>query len=368
MITNLTDKQKVNWVRTLAILPVLVLMIYAPNLWISTKDFPVIPLFSWLPIPKDPFDYILAISFFTVQIIYIFKPKRWLGITVVLFYVFLAFIDQNRLQPYFYQSFLTILTIVVFNKKSDKKKVVYAIMLIFFATYFWSGIQKLNDIFYIQWLSALNKHIHFIPQFFLKGFTYTVPWLEASMGVLLLFNKTRKLAVVSIVLMHSIITILLFYLGYGYNVVPWNVQNILSIIVLFWSFKTENPLEIFTKYFNKQKILILVFTILLPFSNFFGFYDNLLSFSFFTSKLNYYYIEISDELDEKLPENIQQYYRFLNGKTIIYCNEWAGDVNKVLFYPEERVIKFTDAYLRSFANNPDKKGLTKLVIYNQNLN
>ena len=45
-------------------------------------------------------------------------------------------------------------------------------------------------------------------------------------------------------------------------------------------------------------------------------------------------------------------------------NEWAQYDNKVLFYPEERIIKYTEKYLRSFAENPDKKGLTKLVIYN----
>jgi uncharacterized membrane protein YphA (DoxX/SURF4 family) len=365
MITHLTDTQKVNWVRIIAVISTMVLMLYAPKLWISTKDFPVVPLFDWLPVAYYPFDYILAIGFFLIQIVYIFKPKRWIGVTVLLLYLYLAFTDQNRLQPYFYQSFLTIFAIVIFKDKIPIKKVLYAIILIFFATYFWSGIQKINGIFYIQWMSALQKHFSFIPEPLLQFFTYCVPWLEAAMGVLLLFNKTRKFIVAFIVLMHSIIIFLLFYLGYGYNVVPWNVQNILSVIILFWGLKTATFHEFFTNHFSYQKGLIIFFTILLPISNLFGVYDHLLSFSFFTSKLKYYNVIISEELEEKLPEHIQQYYRFYDEQTYLNMNEWAGDVNKVLFYPEDRAILYMDSYLRSFADDPTKKELTKLVVYNQ---
>ena len=319
MITNLTDQQKVNWVRILAIVGVLVLMIYAPKLWITTKVFPVIPLFNWLPIPTAPLDYILGGFFFLIQVIYIFQNKRWQGWTIILLYVFLALIDQNRLQPYFYQSFLTIFAIEIFNRKVITKKVLYAIILIFFATYFWSGIQKVNEAFYIQWLSALNKHFSFLPQWFLVAFTYAVPWLEALMGVLLLFNKTRKFGVLFILSMHGIITFLLFYLGYGYNVVPWNIQNMLSVVIIFWSLKTINPFDFFITFFNKQKIAILIFTIALPLANnLTGVYDSLLSFHFFTADLNYYNVFINEELEDALPEHIQRFYRFENGKAFIH--------------------------------------------------
>ena len=374
-LTDLTDKQKVNWVRIIAILAVLVLMVYAPKLWISSKTFPIVPLFDWLPTPTSPVDYILGGFFFIIQIIYIFQNKRWQGILIVLLYLYLAFVDQNRLQPYFYQSFLTIFAIEIFRKRAHQRKVLYAVILVFFATYFWSGIQKINYDFYIQWLSALNKHFSCVdtsanaliclPQWFLEMFTYAVPWLEASMGILLLFNTTRKIGVLFILSMHGIITFLLFYLGYGYNVVPWNIQNMFSVIIIFWTLKTYNPFEFFLKYFNKQKVAMLIFTICLPFANNqTGFYDSLLSFHFFTADLNYYNVFVNEELEEKLPDHIQDFYRFKNGKTYINMNEWAQYDNKVLFYPEERIILFMDDYLRSFADDPSKKELTELVIYN----
>ncbi|MFY0631102.1 MAG: hypothetical protein JXR05_12025 [Flavobacteriaceae bacterium] len=366
MVLRLNDYQKVNWVRIIALVSTLILMLYAPKLWLTTKDFPVIPLFDWLPVPTGIFDNFFWWLFFGSQFLYIFFNRRWLGWTVTLLYLYLALVDQNRLQPYFYQSALTILAIVIFPKRTDAKRVLYAVILIFFATYFWSGVQKLNDSFYIQWLSALNKHFSFLPQWFLKSFTYAVPWLEASMGVLLLFNRTRKFGICFILGMHTIITVLLFYLGYGYNVVPWNIQNMLSVVILFWGLETINSYDFFFTFFDKQRALVLVFAMLLPLgNNLFGIYDNLLSFHFFTADLKYYNVIIGEDLEDKLPEHIQDFYRYYDGYTYIQMNEWAQSDNKVLFYPEERIILYMDRYLRSFATNPNQSNLTTLQVYNQ---
>jgi len=362
---NLEVHQKINAVRILAILATLSMMLYAPDLWISSKDFPVIPLFDWFPIPYAPFDTILAGLFFVGQVVYIFKPKRWLGWTVLALFLILAIIDQNRLQPYFYQSALTILAIVLYKKNTDSKKILYTIILIFIATYFWSGVQKVNGIFYEEWMGALLKHFSFVPESLLQAFTYAVPWLEAIFGVFLLFNKTRKLGVLGVVAMHSLIIIMLLYLGYGFNVIPWNLQNILSVIIIFWFLKTESFTDFFFHLFTPQKGLIIIFTFMLPLSNMFGGWDNLLSFSFFTSKLNYYYIQIDDSLKDKLPEGAKKYYRSNENMTVIYLNEWAGEINKVLLYPETRVAKKVEQYVLSFADESTVENPTKLVVYNK---
>lgn len=362
---NLAENQKVNAVRIFAILSTLSMMLYAPELWITTKDFPVIPLFDWIPIPTSPFDTIFAGLFFVSQVIYIFKPKRWLGWLVLSLYIFLCLVDQNRLQPYFYQSALTIFAIVLFKENTSSKKVLYTVMLIFLATYFWSGVQKLNGIFYEEWMGALLKHFSFVPETLLQAFTYAVPWLEAIIGIFLLFNKTRKLGVIGIVSMHSIIIVMLLYLGYGFNVIPWNVQNILSVLVLFWVFKTNSFNELFTYALDFQKTIIIVFTFVLPLSNMFGYWDHLLSFSFFTSKLDYYYIQIDDSLKDKLPEGARRFYRSNENMTVIYLNEWAGEINKVLLYPQPRVAKKVEQYVRSFADESTVENPTKLVVYNK---
>lgn len=122
MELNFTDQQRINWVRIAALLSTLTLMLLAPKLWLTAKVFLVIPLFDWIPIPTGFFDNLFWWLFFGSQLVYVFLNKRWLGWTVLLLYIYLAFVDQNRLQPYFYQSALTILAIVIFPKRTDAKK------------------------------------------------------------------------------------------------------------------------------------------------------------------------------------------------------------------------------------------------------
>lgn len=377
-LQELTDEQRVNWTRIAAVASTLILMLYAPKLWLSTKIFPVFPMFDWIPIPNGFMEYFFWGLLFFSQLIYIFYNKRWLGWLALLTYVYLALVDQNRLQPYFYQSALTLLAIVIFPKKADQRKVLYTVILIFFATYFWSGIQKLNDAFYVRWFIALDKHFNCLdpyglnqvvvclPQWFLKAFTYAVPWLEASMGILLLFNKTRKFAIGFILGMHIIITYLLFFLGYGYNVVPWNIQNIVSVIALFYGLKTIKPLDFFIAKFDIQRATLVFLVMVLPLANkLFGYYDNLLSFHFFTADLKYYNVYIHEDLEDKLPESAQTFYRYEDGNAYIQMNEWAQYDNRVLFYPEDRMIRDAAEYLRSFADDPEREDLIRLYDYNK---
>lgn len=373
---ELTDEQRVNWVRIAAMVSTLVLMLYAPKLWLTTKTFPVIPLFDWIPIPVGSIEYVFWGILFGSQLIYIFYNKRWLGWLALLTYVYLAMVDQNRLQPYFYQSALTLLAIVIFPKKADSRKVLYTVILIFFATYFWSGIQKLNDAFYVRWFDALEKHflctagaeeiVICLPEWFLKAFTYAVPWLEASMGILLLFNKTRKFGLIFTLFMHVIITYLLFFLGYGFNVVPWNIQNMISAIALFWGLQTTGPLDFFISKFDIQRALLIFMVMVLPLMNYTtGFYDHLLSFHFFTADLKYYNVFLHEDLVDKLPKDAQDFTRVENVEDYIQMNEWAQYDNKVLFYPEERAIQYMEKYLRSFADDPTREDLVRLYDYNK---
>ncbi len=96
-----------------------------------------------------------------------------------------------------------------------------------------------------------------------------------------------------------------------------------------------------------------------------GYYDNLLSFHFFTADLKYYNVYIHEDLTDKLPDNAKKFYREWEGETYLNMNEWAQYDNKVLFYPEERIIKFMDDYLKSFADDPTREDLTRLHDYNQ---
>lgn len=367
MAMQLIHDKRINKIRILAVLSFLTLIAYAPKLWFGNKSFPQMPRFDFIPIPNTIFEYFFSISLVVLLVVFMIKPKRYIGVTITLLYVYLALVDQNRLQPYFYQSIITIL-IISYLRKSRKNTtiILHCLMLVFIATYFWSGIHKINANFNHIWTLAFDKHFGFIPENLRYIFTRSVPYIEIIVGLFLIFNKTRKLAVVAIVAMHIGIVVLLIAFGYGYNVIPWNLQNILSVIILFWTYKSEYTFDIFNKFYNFKKAIVLFLVFVLPATNLFGFWDHLLSFSFFSAKLNYYYVEINEEkLLPKLPEDIKYYVFDWEGKKIINLNDWAGTENGVLFYPEDRVAYKTEKFLKSFADNPEDDDLTKLVEYHQ---
>lgn len=361
-LKNINDKQKVVLVARIAVISFLALMFYAPKLWITEKSFPVIPLFDFIPIPHYPYDYLLAFLLIGLLISFFFKPKKVTGICIVFLYYYLAIVDQNRLQPYFYQSILIILSASYLrSSKKNTTIVLHSLMLLFIATYFFSGIHKINTNFDSVWIHAFAKHFSIFPEKIRLYFIYSIPYIEASIALMLFYNKTRKIAVILIIIMHLGIVILLFIFGYGYNVIPWNLQNILSVFILFWNYKSAYTFDLFTQYFNYKKAVIIFLIFVLPTTNLFGFWDHLLSFSFFSAKLNYYYIELNDDkLIENLPADIKKYIFEYNGKKIINLNDWAGDVNGVLLYPEDRIAKKTQQYIASFSKS---KNSTKLVEY-----
>jgi hypothetical protein len=364
---KINNHKKIKLVTIIAVLSMLILITSSPNLWFGKDAFPVMPRFNFIPLPNLLFTNILSGILVFLLVTFLFKPKKVIGIAIVLLYFYLALVDQNRLQPFYYQSILTIL-IVSYLRKSRKNTtiVLHCLMLLFIATYFWSGVHKINPNFNHVFTNGFNKRLGFLPDWLRYIGVRSIPFFELSLGVFLVFNKTRKIAIVGIVMMHLIITVSLMALGYGYVVIPWNLQNILSVIILFWTYTSVFKFDIFKQYFNFRKAIILFITFFLPLTNLFGFWDHELSYSFFSAKLNYYYIELDQEkLIPKLPKEIQNYIFDFEGKKIINLNDWAGTENGVLFYPEDRVAYKTEKYLQSFADNPNEKGLTKLVEYIQ---
>lgn len=74
---------------------------------------------------------------------------------------------------------------------------------------------------------------------------------------------------------------------------------------------------------------------------------------------------IHEDLEDKLPQDAQDFYRVKDAQVYIQINEWAQYDNKVLFYPEERMIHYIEDYLRSFADDPTREDLIRLYDYNK---
>lgn len=343
------------WVRIAVFAAFMIPFFICFELWFSSRLFPLVPVFDVVAAPNFIGDVLLITLFILFFLVFPFFPDWKVGLPVVLIYLYWAMVDQNRIQNFFFEIMLMVLALTQF--KRDKILTKKCILLILVGTYFWSGLHKLNPVFLERWSLGLSKRIPFVPSMFREIFTYAVPFLEASFGVLLIFNKTRRLGIWLLALMHTLILVTLSMSNYGFVVFPLNIFNVFVLFYLFYNKPLEEP--IFKIKFIKSAIFFLI-AIVFPFLNFLGFYDHIMAFSYFSGKPKYcrIYFANAEEL-KQLPVDIHDTIREYNGLYYLDFNEWAGKSIKVLVYPEERVYKKLQNHIDSFL----EKANTRLEYY-----
>lgn len=328
-----------------------------PNLWFGVRDFPMTPLFDWIPIFPITLDMNPVLVFAGLLIVFVFRPTKIIGLSIVFLYIYFALVDQTRIQPFFFEIIMIIFAMTLFSK--NEKYVEQCILLIFIGTYFWSGIHKANTDFFTKWMLGMNNRIGLVPEQLRALFTISIPILEAAFGVFLIFRRTRKLGVLLIALMHTIIVTTLFIEGYGYVVLPLTFFNVVTLFVLFYKSKLSVK-EIF-RFNHLKPTLIFLIAIVFPVFNFFGFYDHLLSFSYFSGKPKYCRIWLTDHSDfEKLPKNISNYMYEWEGSYYVDLNYWSQESLGAGVYPEIRVYKQINQQFQKILGD---ESTTKLELY-----
>lgn len=350
-------KDKHFLIRLVLCLCFLISMSMTYSLWLGERSFPKAPLFEFLQFHNVFFDLFLVIFFISVFIVFVLKPKPLIGLSVVFLYVIMASQDQNRLQPFFFELILAVLAMTLFS--NDKKRVEQCLLLIFVGTYFWSGVHKANSDFFNKWMLAMNNRIPFVPEELRAMFTFSISILEASFGLLLISKFTRRYGVLLITLMHSIIVGTLLIEGFGYAVIPLTFFNVFTLIILFYNSKLT--LRDVFRIDNKKTIAVFLFTIIFPVFNFFGFYDHLLSFSYFSGKPKYCRIWLLNNEDyEKLPEKYSQYINEWKGSYYVDLNYWSQESIGVGVYPEIRVYNQINKQFQELLGNSEA---TKIELY-----
>lgn len=335
----------------------LIPMYMTKNLWIGERDFPKVPLFEGTMLTSSLFDFAIIIIFSVFIIGFMLKPTPFIGLTVVLIYSLLVILDQNRLQPFFFELIFAVLAMTLFSK--NRKRVEQCLLLIFIGTYFWSGIHKANIYFFEKWMLGMSNRIGFVPEQLRALFTYSIPFLEASFGLMLLFKRTRKYGVLLIGIMHAIIVSTLLIEGFGYVVLPLTLFNVTTLFYLFYN-STFSFKELIT-ITHKKTIAVFLLSIFFPVFNFFGFYDHLLSFSYFSGKPKYCRIWLTNSGDyEKLPDRYSKYMYEWEGKYYTDLNAWSQEAIGVGVYPEIRVYKQINKRIQEIIGN-DKS--TKMELY-----
>ena len=314
-------------------------LLLSPYLWVSTRAYPLTPLWDAVPPLPYPADYaLLGLFVALVTSVGIARGRAvgWLAAGALALTAFLVLGDTSRLQPWFYQySFMLAACCLYGWGRICAPDALNACRLIVVATYFWSGLQKANASFVqvtYPWLvGPLTARLpDWVSSALLSG-AYAVPGLEAAIGVGLLTRRFRKSAVVGALLMHAFIMLCLGPLGNEQNTVvwPWNFAMSAFVLILFWKAPDDpSPSTILKPGRNLSpssalRAAVLVLFAFMPLFDFFGLWDSYLSSNLYSGTSRQGYVLEWDGADWQ--------------ETRIGLLSWQ-ELNTPA-YPEERVLK-----------------------------
>ena len=347
-------------VTRLICLCLLIIKLLCYKLWIAERDFPLVPVHEiLLRAPGFVHSFLFAAILFALLALIFFPSKKWLIILFIAAQSGSFLLDQNRWKPWEYQ-FMFMLLPLVFLK--DEKKIKICWQIIFVGLYFFSGAGKCNSGFILriwnylmlqQWMGINTQD----PWIYRLG--YAMPLIEMAAAIGLLFNRSRKPAVVVLCLMHLMLfTMLGPPAGHYYNVIwPWNVLMIFLLIHLFYS-------NSFDLGMLKQKQVLIWFTALfwwfMPWLNLTGHLDDHFSSALYSGKGQSLYICTSNVKTKKA----YAAYFIATGHnqpcdTMLSVNAWSMQAMNVAPNPEQRVYR---SIIRQWTLQNDPAGADRFFI------
>jgi len=373
MIEN--NLSRLQWTFRIALMGVLGTLLLSSKVWMTERNFPVVPLFEGIPSMPSPLDYILY-SVLMVLVIYqiIYLENRNTKFALIGMFVFLMLGDQMRWQPYNVHYLIMLVGLLFYPAKTENTLQAFRLMMIAF--YVWSGIQQLNMVFIqsiFPWMAApLAEKFPAAMEEYILGGGYVFPFLSLFAGIGLLFRPTRNIAAY----LGIFIQLFLFYalspMGNDWNaaILPYNIAlgfftYLLFVDVTFDSTELKpgevnlkvigigseenNAKTIFWSSMRFHQVVLVVYCII-PVLSFAGLYDRMQSFNAYSGKSYYGKIYVTEQLAERLPDGVKRYvFRPPMSRPFIETTYWSMDALKVSPYSEKRIYESLHSYICSFA-------------------
>ena len=317
-------------------------MLISVNAWLPFhRSFPTVPLFAQWPVRWGAF---LNSVFFLLMmgccVFLLLRPFSKRAMIILLSCFFLDVLeDVTRLQPWFWLFALMYSAFLFFDAGKDAGKILLSVGLVLSSAYLWSGLQKMNVHFAVEmfpWLCEFTGARHFAEGH--HGLAYSVGGLEALGGILLWFQRTRRLACFLIFGTHLFILLSLGPTGHNWNRVvwPWNICFALLTFLLFFC---ESGIRLPDLKMSVYHIAMSLLIFVMPVLNFFDRWDHFLSGSYYSSLVSSGVLTFALEDAGKLPASSKafQFYSEQEQRGVLLLDAWALDELQVPLYPEDRV-------------------------------
>ena len=307
-------------------------------LWATVREYPPAP---WLPLPAlpdalSPWILPALLSLLALALV----PRRWAPLPFIGVAAALVLWDQTRLQPWLYQGALFLGALALADRARS------ACQLVMVATYFWSGVSKLNPDFgpaVLPWALKPLGTAAALPAEWLAPLGMGLGVLEALIGMGLLLPRTRRPAAVAAALMHGLLLLAIGPLGQDWNPVvwPWNLGLAILVLLLFWDDGHGTRAIVWSADWYHRALV--VFVGVLPALHPAGLWDAYPSFSLYSLNVAEAWLAVERAAAPGLgPQARAVAETGTDGRLIVRFLPWAMRDVKTPPYPERR------AYIAAF--------------------
>lgn len=304
-------------------------MALCPRLWTAARAFPIVPAFEGLPEPPSVVTLALTgLLVLSVLAASCLPKPRFAPYAVVLLGASLVLFDLNRLQPWFYGSLLLFLAL---GTGKDEESAWSPCALVLAATYVWSGLQKANLAFsenVFPWL------LHPLGLDALRPLWPLASVLETSVGLLILFPKTRNYGLGLGVGMHAFLLLALGPLGQNANSVVWPWSFGMPILLLALFFRDPRTIP-------RKAVLspVAIIAGVLPALNFVGLWDDNLSDALYSGRTRQAFVILTEAGAARLSPEVRPYVQRRPDRIGLDLSRWSLAETNVPPYPEIRAYR-----------------------------
>jgi hypothetical protein len=309
-------------------------------MWLSSREFPLVPLLSFIPPLPGSFDLVPPVLLLVAITATLFIPSPIAAVSVIALTLGLWAQDQNRIHPWGFVFILFYATLANQWGSRTRNNCVGTLQFIVVAVYFWTGFQKLR-ISYFNGIAPLMTaaFVGETTSYLMGTLFWSAPLLEILCALLLLTRRFRRSGVLLAVLLHGVIISMLLVGGVNYSVIPWNVFMIGAVIILFW--RSEIPWrEILSPDRSITPCVVRIACGLLPALGYVGLWNSYLSFAVYAGASGAGYAFIDDSRGA-LPKIVPFHLSNPENPNFkeVTLDAWGYKVLRSMPSPEPRVLR-----------------------------
>jgi len=320
------------------------------KLWISSRLYPLVPLFGLLPPLPQPWDRLALAAVVGLLAGLVIRPRSMpLVVALVLLLGVLFAQDQSRLWPSFYEFFLLFLLLLTWRPdggEEESQRLLAGMRFVVAAVYFWGGVQKLTPHFFHEefpWFIRPLSDLVPAAQPCMPALAVAAAIGEVSIGVGLLTRRCRGCALGEAVLMHAIIFVCIGPIRGNWNDAAWMWS--LATAALAWVlFRGAAPFSfraMFAASWSRSlpQMAAVALVGVAPVLNNVNRWDSALSFNVYTGNVTTAVVVLPADAVGRLPPEVAAHVTLQGAGALLDVNAWAMREFNGGAYPEPRIFR-----------------------------